>query len=830
VAEHPWIGATLGIAVLLYAVACPDRALAAAVSAGTQTPSRAHQARADAPRSTSHTDDSTSRAPAGPPLGSGAGATELQAEEEESGGSPAGEVDPLVSNGLGSPTCKSGLDRELAPSARHDCETAGFTAAAAPTGDYGLDVHIDTGAFGFGSGWLMSTVQDLLVSPVWMALVWIAHSLIVMLEWGFSIDLLDGGSASTLGAGLAAAQRSLTDPWLPLALSVAAVLAAYHGLVRRRVAETLGEALVMVAMIAGGTWLILDPTGTVGALGRWSNQAGLGTLAVAVQGSPVRPGQALGVSMGGVFEAAIEGPWCYLEFGDVSWCREPAQLDPRLHTAGLKIAAQEIQQAGCRKAGSSCLQTTGEASQATLHSGRLLTEAHTNGAVFLALPANGVARNSINDHSSLLSAICRSDQATSCSGPAAAEAQFRTGSGTWSRVGGLLLIAIGLLGMTLLLGNIALRLLMAAVLSLFYLLLAPGIVLAPAFGEAGRRLFRNWLARLLGAVLSKLLLAFLLGVVLAVTAVLSGLEALGWWTQWLLMSAFWWGLFLKRHQLLSVAGEAMPQRASQRSITRRVRDVVDTTQRARNWRRKREPAPTVSETRPRASNERASSPGQPDRQAERLLRRGRSQGGSRKGGSSADGSRAQPLADARAQLKRVERAHADAIANGEGRRATRLDGRRQRLRSAIEQIKQERGHPESADNDDALRERATFLNRQALLPTAGRKDRSGERRDYATLAPLAGFSAGEFSRLEPARQRSARLEIDRELAIRRERQLIDGADAPSTGSHDRTDRPSPTPPRRGREPGSRAAAESDVMRDARAVAEGRKRRLGFDRE
>lgn len=759
----------------------------------------------------------------------------MQAEEEESGGSPAGAADPLVSNGLGSPTCRSGLDRELAPSARRDCETSGFVAAAAPTGDYGLDVHIDTGAFGLGSGWLMIAVQDLLVSPVWMALVWIAHSLIVMLEWGFSIDLLDGGSASTLGVGLAAAQRNLTDPWLPLALSVAAVLAAYQGLVRRRVAETLGEALVMVVMIAGGMWLILDPTGTVGSLGRWSNQAGLGTLAVAVQGSPVRPGEALGVSMRGVFGAAIEGPWCYLEFGDVSWCREPARLDPRLRAAGLEIAAQEIQQAGCRKAGWSCLQTTGEASQATLHSGRLLTEAHTNGAVFLALPANGAARNSINDLSSLLWAICKSGQATSCSGPTAAEAQFRTGSGTWSRVGGLLLIAIGLFGMTLLLGNIALRLLMAAILSLFYLLLAPGIVLAPAFGEAGRRLFRSWLARLLGAVLSKLLLAFLLGVILAATAVLSGLEALGWWTQWLLMSAFWWGLFLKRHQLLSVAGGMAPQsvRASQRSITRRVRDVVDTTQRARDWRRKGEPAPTVSETRRRPSNGTASPPGKPDRQAEQLLRGGRSRGGGRRGGSSAADDPAQPLADACAQLERVERAHADAVTNGDGRRATRLDGRRERLRSAIEQIQQEHGHPESDDNYDTLRERSAFLNRQALLPAAGRKDRSGERRDYAALAPLAGFSAGEFSRLEPARQRSARLEIDRELATRRERQLTDSADDPSTGAHERTDRASTTPttpPRRGREPGPRAAPESDVMRDVRAVAEGRKRRLGFDRE
>ena len=95
-------------------------------------------------------------------------------------------------------------------------------------------------------------------------------------------------------------------------------------------------------------------------------------------------------------------------------------------------------------------------------------------------------RNSINDQRSLLHSLCQSEEATNCSGATAAQAEFRTDSGTWSRVGGLLLILIGVSGMVLLLGHIGLRLLMAAMLSLFYLLLAPGVVLAPALGRAGQ--------------------------------------------------------------------------------------------------------------------------------------------------------------------------------------------------------------------------------------------------------------------------------------------------------------------------------------------------------
>ena len=525
--------------------------------------------------------------------------------------------------------------------------------------------------------------------------------------------------------------------------------------------------------------------------------------------------------MSGLFRGAIEGPWCYLEFGDVGWCREPGRLDPRLREAGLRIAAQE----------------TGRATgmQALLHTGRLLREAHTNGAVFLALPANGPARNSINDQGSLLSAICRSTQATSCKGPSASEAEFRTGSGTWSRVSGLLLIAAGLLGMAMLLGYIALRLLMAAILSLFYLLLAPAVILAPAFGEAGRNIFRNWLVRLLGAVVSKLVLAFLLGVVLAVMAVLSGLDALGWWTQWLLLSAFWWGLFVKRHQLLAPAGVSGSPRiqVNRRSIARRAVDAVETRRRVAQRLRERrgdKHAPEIEESQPGTASEAASAGDRPA-----LLRLGRDLPAQSRitdapdPGSSADG--------AGARLERVERGQAGSPPDGESSRTSRLADRHAPVREDPGGHVQGRESPERA-NDGISPERVAFLNEQALLPAVG-SGRSSRHRDYPSLAALAGYSHEEYERLDPKRRQEARQEIDRELAAHHERistrpQVGAGskeahgpAPAPAEQAPSAEGRP---PPRRGRPAGPRPAQESDVMRDARAVSEGRKKRLGFDRE
>jgi hypothetical protein len=526
---------------------------------------------ADSP-ATSKRPSSDARSPAGPSLTSQPSSDENAGVEAGEGSSPQAEADPLVSNGLGSPLCRAIPGAGNLPgSSRRNCETSGFVASGSQTADFGVDVHIDTGLLGLSSGGLSTVVQDICVAPLWMALVWAVHALLVMLEWCFTLDVLDSASARLgLAHGLRQMQSAFTIPWLAMVLAVSSLLTAYNGLLRRRVAETLGQTLLMLAMMAGGFWVMLDPTGTVGALGTWANQASLGTLAATGGAAPSNAGQSLAGGMHAVFSAAIEVPWCYLEFGDVGWCRNPSRLDPRLHTAAIAIASEEDARA-----------RGGGAAESLAASARLLRAAGTNGAIFLALPANGAARNSINERGSLLRAICQSEDATACRGSAAAEAEFRTNHGTWPRVGGLLLIVAGVLGMLLLLGFIALRLLTAALFSLLYLMLTPVAVLAPALGENGRAAFRKWGTQLLGAVVSKLLFSFLLGAVLVVLGIIADLEALGWWTQWLLMSAFWWTAFTRRNQALQFAGATRLGDRRGGGLLRRVNDVVEPRRRLR---------------------------------------------------------------------------------------------------------------------------------------------------------------------------------------------------------------------------------------------------------
>ncbi len=820
--------------------------------------------RADAPASAPPASSTAGpgRASTGAPLLTGTGAP-APGGEESAGAAPQAETDPLVSNGLGSPLCaRRSASAELSAVSRQDCETSGFVAAAAPTGNFGIDVHIDTGLVPFGSGGLLSTVQDLFVTPLWMALVWAVHALVVMLEWCFTIDLLDSGSIKLgLATGLRQMQAAFTVPWLAGVLAVGAVLCAYHGLVRRRVAESLGQALVALVMIASGSWVMLDPAGTVGALGTWANQASLGTLAVTARGTPVGAGRALADSMGTVFAAVVEVPWCYLEFGDVGWCRNPARLDPTLRASALAIASAELGGVDCKESDTAlahCMPAASADAKALEHSARLLRAARTNGAIFLALPANGPARNAINDSKSLLRAICQSSNATSCRGAAAAQAEFRTNHGTWARVGGLLLIVAGGLGMLLLLGFVALRLLTAALFSLLYLMLAPAVVLAPALGEAGRAVFRKWAAKLLGAVVSKLLFSFLLGAILAVLGILADLETLGWWTQWLLMSAFWWGAFVQRHQALQLAGGGHPPEASarRRPIARHASDVFAA---------RRKMLDNAQAARKRLAKD------APDDGGGRGAGKGRANYRRPERGAALEPSVVEPQAKparsagvpvggvsrAAAVEKRLESLRhqgARALAVGNVRRAGRLARRVERI-EAHEAVRpgDSGSGADGKDRSGAGEARAVestpttttrqrlerFLDAQAQLPASDSGERTEPQRNYAALAGLAGYGRREYERLAPQEMRTARTQIDRELALRNEQATIFRHDPPTVdlrGAERGREREGEGAPgrshargERANRPASRRPSESIVMRDAREVAARRKRQLGEGR-
>lgn len=492
--------------------------------------------------------------------------------EEASASAPASGGDTLVENGLGSPLCRS--PGELSAAEQRSCETADFVAAPDPTNDYAFDVNINTGVSKWGND-IAATLENF-AQFGWMVLVSATHGLVVMFEWCYSLNLLSDSLLREVTVALHNARLTFTEPWMVIALALASTLAVYHGLIRRRVTDTIGGALAMLAMMVGGLWVIVDPAGTVGAVEQWANQAGVGTLAVVASGSPNHPERTLAESMQVLFSSVVSTPWCYMEFGDVGWCENSGQLDGGLRKVGLAIADSEERKSGCHGL---CDASASSRDQTLAASAVLLREAQTNGELFLALPANEPERNSVKNEGTLLGVLCGGGEAADkCRGSTATQAEFRSEKAMGSRLLGLVLIWIGALGMLLLLGFLALRLLYAALMGLFFLLLAPAAVLAPALGEGGRSAFRGWALKLMEAVVAKLTYSFLLGVVLMMMKLLLGLTVLGWLTQWLLMSAFWWGVFIRRDQLFGFAPGGGPGRlpVGPRSIARRVGEALET--------------------------------------------------------------------------------------------------------------------------------------------------------------------------------------------------------------------------------------------------------------
>lgn len=701
---------------------------------------------------------------------------------------------PLADNGFESPSCTSpALSVQLSSSERTNCSISGVAVAPVPLSNYAIDVAIPSLLDASPTEDVDGIVQDLLVTPLWTALVWLVHVVLVALEWCYSLELLAPATLERASSVLGGARRVFTDPWLGLALAVAAVAFAWQGLVRRRVLDTLGRAALLALMVTGGLWIMADPAGTVGAVGNLADQAALATVAASSTGDPAQPVATVDGAFSTVFAAAIDGPWCYLEFGAVAWCDSPAQLDPHLRSVANQLAEVYRAAATCRGPAPGLVQCAPEGSAVQRESAgtaTALTLARTNGALFLALPAATLGRTALSGPSpTLYGALCGSTDPTGCTAPTAPQAEFRTASGTWARVGGLLLIVAGTLGMLMLLGFIALRLLGAALATLLYLMLAPLAVLAPALGDSGRDTFRLWLTRLVGSLLSKLVYSVALGVVLLVVTLLESLDNLGWWTQWLLVSVFWWVAFEHRHRLLSLVlherGEPTRRsplanrlwlgRRTTGAATAAVAAPVRFAVRAGGG-----ASAAYTSVRELAQEPGAGGHGRPSSRFERVMRgevRARAREELRVQAERAVAAgRGEPVA-ARAGLapreERLRIAIVRAQAAGDRRRVASLELRRERV-AAMRVAAGERGParaalarllPTAAVRLLETRTQTRTLDRAARAAVGGRPVRSRDR--AAQLAGLAGVSPAEYLRRAPAEQRALRLEIRRQLERRR---------------------------------------------------------------
>jgi hypothetical protein len=435
-------------------------------------------------------------------------------------------ADPARDLGANSPSCRYALGAQ----GRRNCRATGSAVHAHPLSSYGLDVRVGFSITDPGKSFL-GALQSI-GAGLWMAVLYAVKGVLLLLEWAFSLDLTNQGMPQASRSLEHLHESVFGDAWLVFGITVAGLWGMWRGLIQRRASETIGGLAATVALIVAALVIITEPQRTVGAAARIANGAGLTVLAAATSGDTSHPRRALTSSLAGVFDSTVQGPWCALEFGSAEFCSERTGDAGRPTTADvwLEYPAQSWQRDHLRR----------------LMKGE--DENPSGGFLGSAVSLVGIGGK---DHW-LPKSVARLVQ------KAPDRARMQESGGTFPRLALLGMTTVGVMGAVALYAYLGIRLLLSAAMSLLLLLIAPAMLIAPAFGESGRATFLGWIKRLIGALVAKLIYAIFLAVVLAATGVFAQL-GIGWFGTWLLLSAFWWGVFVKRHELIAFVSAGSPR-------------------------------------------------------------------------------------------------------------------------------------------------------------------------------------------------------------------------------------------------------------------------------
>jgi hypothetical protein len=433
--------------------------------------------------------------------------------------------DPFTDLGGGSPVCHS----DVGPTGQANCRATGSVEHRQPLDAFGLDVQVP-----FSISHLSNTFLGALQSVaglLWMGLVYLIKGVLLLLEWAFSIDLLDTAMSAIQRTLSTLHDRVIGQPWFLAALSVTALWGIWRGLVQRQAIQTITGLLATVGLMVCGLVILAQPAQTVGHASHLANDAALGFLSAATSQPLDAPARSLADATQNIFASTIRDPWCALEFGSVTYCDAHARGSATLTNADVWLGYP----AGSGERTALYHLLKGE----NPNPGRGLIGTLTH-PILGAVGLGGSSPTKLPDNVKALVA------------PDKPRVHLQEAGGTFSRFAILGLIAIGMLGAAALLAYLGIRLLLASIMALLLLLFAPAVLLAPAFGEAGRATFVAWAKRLAGALAAKLIYALFLAVVLAAATTLRRLN-IGWFATWLLQIALWWGVLIKRHELIGFA-------------------------------------------------------------------------------------------------------------------------------------------------------------------------------------------------------------------------------------------------------------------------------------
>lgn len=432
-----------------------------------------------------------------------------------------------------------------------------------PLDHYGLDQHFDAVSASLTGGVDVSGVPPMiayfLASILWVLTSFLANALISLFTFAFSLDLVNGSSATGGAGALAPVSRAIHDiyanvfgqPWLVLAFSIVAMWAMWKALVQRRYAETAGALALSVIYIVVALFFVAQPGTTIGAASKLTNQMSGAFLAIADHGEPGGEAQAKDAAANQLFELLVYKPWVVLEFGGLEHCAVTGtgdeDSDPEsAPVRPLSSSPQRDSELARRLASGTEVSADGKT---------CVNNANKYGAHFLPFGVGSDERDAEYD------ALNHGDSQKL---PDADEARagYRLGvadkpatdameeGGQYQRLLIAIVVFVGELGAFLLLGALSVGVILAQVLLLLLLVFAPVALVAAAIPGRGHDFFKAWLEKLAGYLLRKAAYSLILATLLAVNGALaSATSALGWLMSFGLQALFFWAVFLQRRTL-----------------------------------------------------------------------------------------------------------------------------------------------------------------------------------------------------------------------------------------------------------------------------------------
>jgi hypothetical protein len=477
---------------------------------------------------------------------------------------PTGSPDYLSELGLTSPFCGG---PGLSASQTQNCARTGSPWSTYPVGNYGLDVN--TGSNGGGilslniTGFVTGLLQEI-ANGLWMFGLYVLRAVITLVELAFGLDLFGNSRAMTgISGALSNLYNNFDVPWFGAVLAAIGLWGIWTGLVQRKHSYTIGATLASVLMIVAAMWIIAKPSDTVGVAYQAANDASLDLIAAPSQGNIGDPQRSFASAMRSLWSQMVLGPWCALDFTSIQFCKgapEAAAVRLAAKDAYLdnSILLPELADAmspsggNCKSAGANAVQCI----QRYVESHQPYPPPATRADLYLRYSPGSKPRSDLWTyyHGTDDAHILIFDVGGGHPGKNPAAVSIQGSDGWITRIGLLLLLGFGLLGALLMLVWIAVRLVLQTCMGLVLLVLAPLVLVCPAFGENGRTMFGKWGKALLGACIGKAFYAAMLAAAVTGSSAITSLAGTGasFGVSFLLLAAYWWAMFLKRNELLSL--------------------------------------------------------------------------------------------------------------------------------------------------------------------------------------------------------------------------------------------------------------------------------------